>query len=274
MIRDNVLDVFIYDSRSGLLDAYQKVDVSAGRFSVNSTSGSKTAVFAANLDKTLFGYDSILSYGKLCGITQMLSTEDVSHPVLCAQCTFDPGGGRIHSVMLTPLSCRVRIRSIKVDFSDRPYHGERLTDIKAYLINVNASCSVVDTTRRRMTDIMNCGFLDENAVNDMSSPGMLFCDNPSSGCSLYCYPYVSQDGYESLCGPTRLVIEGRIRGNTYYYPITLDEDCMRRGLCCIYDITLTRSGGVDPDSALLPQTVLLSVSTSEWMEYDEIIENY
>ncbi len=273
-IRDNTLDVFIYDSQSGLLDAYQRVDAATGRVSVNSTSGRKIAVFAANLNKSLFSYDSVLSYKKLCEITQRLSDEDVLYPVLCGQCTFDPGGGRTHPVTLEPLSCKIMIHSIKVDFSGRPYSGESLTDMKAYLINVNASCSIADTTRRCMTDIVNCGFLDEKAVGAMASPQMLFCPDPTSGCSLYCYPYAPQDGPGSLFGPTRLVIEGQIRGNTYYYPINLDADCMRRGRNCIYDITLTRSGGIDPDSALLPQTVLLKVSVSEWTEYDECIENY
>lgn len=274
MIKDNTLDVFIYDSQSGLLDSYQKVDVSGGRVSVSSTSGRKTAVFAANLDKSRFGYDSILSFRRLCEITQHISDEDVRHPVLCGQCTFEPGVGRLQAVTLDPLSCRIMIRSINVDFSSRPYYMEKLTDIKAYLVNVNASCSVADTTRRPMTDIINCGFFDGSAVRSMASPEMLFCETPSSGCSLYCYPYAIQDGTEPLFGPTRLVIEGRIRGNTYYYPITLDADFLQRGRSCIYDITLTRSGGTDPDSALLPRTVLLSVSTSEWTEYDECIENY
>ena len=69
---------------------------------------------------------------------------------------------------------------------------------------------------------------------------------------------------------TRLVIEGKLRGTTYYYPIDLpglEADVQYR-----MDVTLTRAGTTDPDTPAAAGSIRLECQVLDWdgREWEDI----
>ena len=87
--------------------------------------------------------------------------------------------------------------------------------------------------------------------------------------SFFCYPNPS-DGTEFGSPVTRLVIEGKLRGTTYYYPIDLPglkADAQYR-----MDVTLTRAGTTDPDTPAVAGSIRLESRVLDWdgREWEDI----
>ena len=95
---------------------------------------------------------------------------------------------------------------------------------------------------------------------------------------LFCYP--NDAGEETAGSPfTRLVIEGRIRGETYWYPITInrgdfgiasggDGRGIGRNMMYSYDITIRRTGTKDPDIPVSLEDVTISCPVEPWEDID------
>jgi hypothetical protein len=85
--------------------------------------------------------------------------------------------------------------------------------------------------------------------------------------SLYCY--VNEPMEESIGSPiTKLVIEGKIRGDTYYYPIKINPQGggIARGCRYNFDIVLTRAGVTDPDGELEEGDIEIIMEVEKWKE--------
>ena len=99
---------------------------------------------------------------------------------------------------------------------------------------------------------------------------------PSSpSCRFLCYPSNSPE--ESLGTPfTRLVIEGRIQGETWYWPIDINRDAnqMGTGSCIgiernsryVYDINITSKGTKYPNTPVTSEMTEIQFETKEWKE--------
>ena len=182
------------------------------------------------------------------------------------------------------LVSEIRINSIRTDFQDREYYGEPLTDVKIYLTNVNASCCIMKHEDFRPESIVNPGFLDTEAMGRFHDSRIVCADavpdigrSPvDPGIRLYCYP---NDSLEETPGSpfTRLVIEGKIAGYTYWYPITInrgdfgaitggDGNGIGRNMCYSYDITILRTGTPDPDIPVDKDDIRIECSIEPWQE--------
>ena len=266
-------DVFVYDAKTGLLDAWQKVAPGGGRAQIRSTSGMRHAVVLSGFDTNTLTYDDILSYKSLINVVQDIAHEDPAHPVMSGECTFNAGKGSVFGVELTPLLCRVRLDKLEVDFTGRPYAREELTDIKVYLINVSGRCGILDKEASPPTEIVNCGRYDPALTSLMAHPELLGGTFGTQGSTMYCYPCRGEEGVAGR-PVTRLVVEGKIRGNTYYYPIDIAGGTVERGISYNYSLRITRTGGTDPDSPLKSGTVDIHLETDDWNENEDQLEEY
>jgi hypothetical protein len=98
--------------------------------------------------------------------------------------------------------------------------------------------------------------------------------NPSHtypGVRLLCYPNLASE--ETLGTPfTRLVIEGKIQGETWYWPINVNRDCgtdhegIERNMRYIYDITIKSKGTKDPNTPIIPEMAETIFKTERWEE--------
>ena len=69
---------------------------------------------------------------------------------------------------------------------------------------------------------------------------------------------------------TRLVIEGKIQGETFYWPLDINKEDGGYGIGrnerYIYDITITRKGTKDPDSPVRKEDIDINFNVEKWNE--------
>ena len=245
------LDLLFFQADSlERLDAYQHLDDIPGYriAGVSSTAARKLAVFG-NCPGDIYQWSHIRTFDSLRELAFHLEDEDPSSPVLAGFSEIPEGRLKSCPVTLRPMLCRITLQSIACDFSGHPYAQKRLTDVRAYLTYVRGAYHPLEPERAPAVWI-NAGRLDETETASLSHPEMLLTDiSPSLGSRIrpgkefYCYPNPS-DGPSFGQPVTRLVIEGRLEGVTYYYPIDLHglEPDVRYTL----DVTLMRAGTPGP----------------------------
>ena len=144
------------------------------------------------------------------------------------------------------------------------YSGKSLTDVQAYLTNVNGTCQPLRRDGFRPVEILNNGRLRSTDLERLSSPQLLRVaprisrqmggETTYETFDLYCYP--NDVAQESSGSPfTRLVIQGDIDGQTYYYPIPINRpgfgySAGKEGICSnvnyVMNIHITGPGALSP----------------------------
>ncbi len=279
-------DIFIFnDDALKRLDSYQRIQGS-GPVTAASRKGDKIMVIVANSPRTREEWRNVNSFEGFQEEITLLERESRESPVMTSITGITAGSGQTYRADLERLVSEIRINSIRTDFSGREYDGEPLTDVKVFLTNVNASCRMLRSEDFRPELIINPGFLDMDTVSGFRDTGMIYReieedigeDAVYPGISLFCYP---NDGAEESAGSpfTRLVIEGKIRGNTYWYPISINRGGfgiasggngkgIGRNMCYTYDITIRRAGTKDPDIPVSLEDVTVSCPIEPWKETD------
>jgi hypothetical protein len=170
---------------------------------------------------------------------------------------------------------------LKCDFKGKAYEGEKLSDIHVYLTNVNASCRIWNDTGTAAR-IINQGrlikedvarFKDQNLIyrkvdGEVGAKGIM------TDIKLRCYPNMAEE--EGPGSPfTRLVIQGVLDGEVWYWPIDINRGEGRspegiEGNCSYsFDIVLTRKGSADPDTAIKTESATIMMEVEKWEEKEE-----
>lgn len=278
------LDIFVFrDDRLQKLDCYQKVtDPDIWNRKVISSYGERFIAVCANSRKGIMEWTEISSFSSLQGLSMSLEDDSIECPFMSGLKEVYPGQeGQRTNLQLSPLSSIVRLQSISCDFSGRPYSGEKLTDVKVYLTNVNAECGIFDEKGILPSRLINAGRLCEEDMEILPDPSILYREMAETvgqktiypGIDLLCYPNNSVT--ESPGTPfTRLVIEGKVCGQTYYWPIDINRENEGEGVVrnesYIYDIRITRKGTLDPDTPARPEDIEILYKIEQWEER----ENY
>ena len=256
--------LFFQDAPLFRLDAYQHLNgVSGGRVTGTSSTAARKVVILSNYPVDAYAWSGVRSLGSLADLPFRLEDENPAAPMLYGESE----AGSMGRVVLRPMLAKITLRSIACEFSERPYAGERLQDVRAYLTYASQECRPF-APEDPPSSWMNAGRLDEAGTAALSHPetvlqplsaslgGRIY---PSAG--FYCYPNPS-DGAAFGSPVTRLVIEGKLRGTTYYYPIDLpglEADVQYR-----MDVTLTRAGTTDPDTPAAPGSIRLESQVLDW----------
>lgn len=271
----NALDILVFnDDRLQRLDSYQKIKGFTGDMvHATSTGGQKIFFLYYGPSKERYEWADINSYGALRKVICNLEEEDRDNPVMTGHCRLDAGLVQ-GSVTLTPLASEVWLNSLRFDFSGTPYAGRPVSETKAYLINVNASCSITADSGSGGMRMINTGMLNPDDMNGFADRSILMhtfgedfhtqTAHPEK--SFLCYPNGGDTGML-----TKLVIEGKIDGITYYWPISVGkEGGIARSSSYRYDILIRRKGVSDPDSLIEPEIIEIDLSIKPWNEK----ENY
>ncbi len=277
------LDIFVFrNDRMQRLDCYQKVeDPASWNNEVVSSSGERIIAVCANSGMSAGEWASITSLSYLRNLSFSLENESIAHPFMYGVAEVSPGSSSKNKTLyIRPLMSIVELRSIKCDFRGRPYAGEVLEDVRVYLTNVNAEYRIMEDSEILPTRIINAGRLREEDVALMSDPGMIVRDIEGTigekvwrpGIQLACYPNNS-----TTEGPgtpfTRLVIEGKIKGETFYWPLNINKEDNGYGIGrnerYRYDITITRKGTKDPDTPVRKEDIDINFSIEKWDEKQE-----
>lgn len=284
-IGDNIssLDIFSFnDDALERLDSYQRFD--KGEFSDNqcrigTSAGKKRVIILANAPFDRYEWADINCSNALDKKIFDLEDEDPDYPLMMGDYRI-VAGETFHPEM-EAMTGEVILRSLRCNFSDRSYSGEKLTDIKVYLTNVSASCGIWKHEDGAPSRIINTGKLNLDDIRGFSFPQLIYQTYDSPVGDEIEYPEIHLRGFdschqeESIGTPfTRLVIEGKLKGHTYYYPIAVNRGSetessgFRRNTRYIYDITITRTGLTDPDGIIYEDPFNIDLTIEKWQEKD------
>ncbi len=271
-------DVLVYNSdKFGRLDSYMHFNGPMPELPVSSGSGAKTIVVIGNAPEEFPEWENVLSLNQLSKTCSNLENESEDFPVMVGMAETEAGEScEIH---MKPLMARICLKELSCDFSGTMYAGEKLNDIRVYLTNVNAECGMTGGQGIGKRFINN-GRLEDADIRKFRTPSIVYRDieKPVGAVPeclelmLYCYPNESCE--ESFGRPfTRLVIEGKIRGRTWYWPINLNslkDKGIRSNDYYSLKVRLRRSGTEDPDTAIELENNEITVEIEKWDEK----ENY
>ncbi|MCM1501888.1 MAG: hypothetical protein NC115_04380 [Bacteroidales bacterium] len=278
---DGTTDIFIFmNDRLRRLDSYQRV---TGRHvKVASRAGERIMVAISNPHRERDSWRWISSYEALQKESMQLSSDSPDCPAMAGEAIIQAGSGIAYAIQMDRLMSQICINSLRADFLGTEYEGEDLTDTRIYLTNVNAEYSFMQTGPSNPGQIVNFGSLDEEATGNFAHSEMLIQEIGKVSAKgipdpirLFCYP--CDHSAETSGSPfTRLVIEGRIRGKLYYYPITINREPfgaggIERNSIYMYDITINRSGTPDPDIPADSRQVTVIGEIAPWNEQDNEI---
>lgn len=278
------LDAFAFnDDRMGSLDSYQHWDNFTGKdIGIRSQNGKKQVFICTNGQRERQDWAGVNSLASLEGIQIDLREERRERLCMTGETEVMTGSDGIYDIHMRPMVSEVKVNSLRCDFAGKTYEGERLKDVRIYLTNVNARCSITAEGRILPTEIINAGHADYDEIESFLEPDMIYRELEGSigkegtdlGISLLCYPNSSTK--ESPGTPfTRLVIEGRLEGETFWWPIEInryedtDEPGIYRNRQYIFDICLTRKGTSDPDDILGTDAAEINMSIRSWTEKEE-----
>ena len=246
------------------LDAYQHLEgMSGNRVTGTSSTAAHKVVILSNYPVDAYAWSGIRSFESLADLPFRLQDEDPAAPMLVGESE----AGSMNRVILRPMLAKITLRSIACDFTGRAYVGERLQDVRAYLTYASQECRPFAVEDRPMA-WLNAGRLDEAETGTLAHPEAVLQTLSASlggriypAANFYCYPNPS-DGSEFGSPVTRLVIEGKLRGVTYYYPIDLPG--LEADVQYAMDVTLTRAGTTDPDTPAVSGSIRLEGHILDW----------
>ena len=286
------LDAMVFnDDQLQRLDCYQRLeDFEQEDILIGSCGGEKILLLCAN---ALWGKDfwrEYNSFPKASSLRVSLEDEERDFPVMTGVARLK--AGEETSLALERLSSEVILRTVCCDFSGKPYAGESITEAKVYLTNVSATCALVPRPGEPAERIINHAGLIRQDLAEFNDTSLIISHIGRFGkecifpdVRLRCYPNTAME--ESMGTPfTRLVIEGRIQGETWSWPIDINRDGggsgggpgvgsgvgsgVERNRRYVFDITIRGKGTKDPDipvTAAMAETVLKAQTWKEKEEY-------
>lgn len=274
------IDVLIFEDDATMrLECYQNFDhIEGNELEIGTTTGRKIAFICANSTTSPDDWLKIRTFPALSKVHHDLENEEYDRPFMSGTTEFDSRNNRISDASLERLGCEIVLKSIACDFKGKPYEGQKLDDVKVYLTNVNASCSILPEDIIHPSRIINQDRLIENDLDGFIEPRLIYHEIDNSiGKSpmdtelvFMCYPNSSVKEYFGS-SPTRMVIEGSLDGNTWYWPVNIGdpEQGLKRNHRYIYDIRLSRKGATRPDSAIFINEIVTDYEVVRWEEKEE-----
>ena len=245
------LDIFIFNADNGVLDSWQ---THSGHISTGVTAqsghGPRIIAAIANMETSPEILASIRSYDDLKNIEAELANDSPEYPIMSGTASYESGSDRECTITLTPVLCEISL-SLKCRFGGE-WKGAEMKDVQVFLTGVSGRTALTAGSPSLPTEILNIGGLSEFDLQRLAVPRMLCVplgDIKSTDgssrvyASLYAYPNNTKT--ESLGSPfTRIVIEGKVNGEVWYYPIPLKD--LQRNTYYSIDITITQAGSKEP----------------------------
>ena len=274
------LDIFVFkDGAVKNLDSYSKVRTEG--FTANVVSGRGDRIVAMLSGAHLKGEQiaAVRCYEDLESLYVSLEEEAAGTPVMSGETVICAGEQGPWSIVLEPLLSKVEVLGLSVKLKGE-YAGKSLDNVLAYLTNVNATCQPLRRDGFRPSEIINNGRLRDSDLGRLSSPELV-CRTPRVSrqmggettyetFNLYCYP--NDVAEESSGSPfTRLVIQGDIDGQTYYYPIPINRpgfgySAGKAGICrnvnYVMNIHITGPGSLSPSEDIYDSHTLTQGSAT------------
>lgn len=275
-----LLDVLIFnDDMYQMLDTYQAIPQSGcSTIKASSTSGEKIFTVLINSRKDREYWMKINSREAL--MDECAHLEDERRDCLTMSGELHSRAGMNSNLYIQRLCSEVVLRSLRFNLRNDSQKTIRLTDVKVYLTNVNAEAPMVSDGPYIPRRLLNAGRLREEDMAILSDKELLYkeIDSDIGDRRIYpdirflCYPNEAEE--EGLGTPfTRIVIEGRINGVTYWWPLNINRDNggtgIGRNTQYIFDIDIRSLGHDDPDIPVEISESEIIMEVKAWEEREE-----
>lgn len=231
--------------------------------------GNKTVYAIAN-SHDMAGYKSVTTLNQLLAKTQNIKNENVKNFFMIGHdvVNVDSESASLNLNLVRVIS-RVKLSTVQSALTGG-YQGLSITNVKAYLINVNANTTV--GTGEGSGTKLNIQGLTAADTTGCSMPGMLGASLPNitataSSTSNYFYCYSNTDA----TAKTMLVIEGTLNSHTYYYPIVIADNpssatykLSRNTSYDISNLVITRPGSDLPYKEVEKGSISLTLTVTDW----------
>lgn len=277
------MDIFTFnDDRLMLLDSYQHIDGSKASVDIRSQNGDKIVFACINGQREKYDWTVINSFPSMKEIEVDLRKERRSSPCMTGSTVITAGKEGAYRLELRRIASEIILRSIRCDFTNKSYKGKGIDEVKVYLTNVNSRCSITSDGAVTPTEIINAGGLVYEDLEGFPEPDMVLQTIERSigrtvlmpDIRLSCYP--SAGTSDSPGTPyTRLVIEGKIDGTTYWWPIDINRDGnneeqgIYRNRQYIFDVIIKRKGTSDPDTVIEIEDAEIIMNIQPWKEKED-----
>ena len=274
------VDILMFnDDGMQKLDSYQRAVLpQCSVIKAASTAGQKIMAVFVNSQRDLYEWADINSYGSLEDICVNLEKEIPGREAMSGE--HHGKAGNPANVQMQKLASEVVLRSISCNFKGKEYAGHILEEAKVYLTNVNAEAPLMNTGPYIPKRMVNTGGLDMDDMAGFEEPGMVLHEFEYSigeavlrpDVRLRCYP--NETAEEVPGAPfTRLVVEGKVDGRTYFWPVNINRDGsgggIQRNMRYIFDIRITRLGHTSADIPVETDIAEIIMEIEKWEEKDE-----
>ena len=271
------------------LDSYQRaIAADDGTLDVTSREGRKIIMACANTRHSQEDWMTVRSIAGLGRFKADMEDETWDFPSMSGSAYVNAANGDStrHELKMSGISGEVTLHSISCNFKGRPYEGEKLKNVMVYLTNVNATCPIwgectyperIINHGRYCSEDMK--MMKDSSLLSAKIEGDIGKDVYRADLDFRCFPNMSYaEGPGSVF--TRLVIQGDLEGQTWYWPIDINRNAgnshegIDRNTKYIYDITLTRKGSADPDTAISTECITINMNVTEWTEKEDCMVRF
>ena len=255
------LQVFVFDF-NGFLEAYASGD--AQSLTLSCSTGSKDVIAIVNASpiqdvKTLTDLESRKSD---------LADNSIGSFVMEGQASDSFTASSTVEIPVYRLASRVTLSQVSVEFEFPQHNSHTFELVGAYLVNVAGEKTYFNSVRpekwyNKMMKEEGSPSVTSVSLNNVEvSESVPYTEAQH----MYCYPNpVTSDanGGTWSARKTRLVVETKLGGKTYYYPVTF-KDGMEANT--VYDIKLkiTRPGSSSPDQPIEGAAGMFTVFVQPW----------
>ena len=280
LVTGDHIDLFTFNNNNLMqLDSYQRVEYSGNStLNLRSQNGNKRIFAYRNSINNITDWYNLNSYWGLQERYTELKNEQKNAFSMSGDTEALAGSYHTCKINMKPFVSEIQLQSIKCDFTGKHYEGQSIKEAKAYLINVNARCSLLYDESTNMEEVINYGELDEDIMSTFIEPslltqtiGTITHQTSRPAIRLFCYPNsCSKEGPGTPF--TRLVIEGKISGETCWWPININrksdsvEPGIHRNRRYIYNLTLRSKGSSGPDEPIELEDIDIDMTIKPWNE--------
>ncbi len=281
----NTLEFFIFNAdgaAAGVLDAYQKFTTADGltNLQVKATTGAKNIYVVANSHRTDY-WQGVVTLAEFKEQVSSLTLEDNKDFAMVGSIDATLQATTSLILAISRLVARVNLSGIKTTFAGTPYEGMKLSNVKVFLTNVHSSKLFHNNTITTPV-ILNNKALVAADVNNCSMSGMLYdAISTSIGDTGYSTPHYFY-AYENVMDAettkdrfTRLVIQADLDGNTYYYPVNINQEGygyvasnghkgVKRNTAYEINVNILRPGSTNPDEPVEHSVMSCTVNVLDW----------
>lgn len=260
--------IMVYDTDTDLLEAYTIISGTSTSATVSCTTGPKEIVVLANAPDM----ESVTSLSTLKETRSRLEHNTIGSLVMEGSKPVDLTVSSTVEVELNRIVSKVRLSSVNVDFENDAYDAMSFEIVSAYLINVPADKKYLvksaATQVAKPSEWYNKLAYEANSAYDGILKDMINVSstkNYQTHHVFYSYPNPHlADDFSSTWSerPTRLVVEAKLGGVLYYYPIKLPQLEQNK----MYDVSLniTRPGKTTPYEDMKKHEETFTIKVIGW----------